>query len=437
MHSSDGPTARIDERLPTIMFRSCRIGRHVLLVAIVLFGANPTLRAAEVDAFAISHNIQQVHMPYGTVLDPVFASADPASPGYSEIVGYARAGDSAIWTGHYLAAEAFRYHVTRSPEAFDNAWRTLQGIRSLLDVTGSDVLARCLVPADSPYAVAIQQQEAGHGIYYTTMGGREYFWIGNTSRDQYSGVMFGLGVAYDLIDDAQVRDFVRRDVTRILDYLLRHGWNVTMPDGRISTTFVLRPDQQLSFLQIGRRVDPQRFGLIYAAYRAALAPWAIVPVLYDNRDDHEHYFKFNLNYINFYSLIHLEAETSPFRRAYFAAYDQLRQRTGRHGNAHFNMVDRALKGQDAARDAETIELLDLWLQRPRRDYWVDLQGRYAACGANRACMPIPVNERPNTDFLWQRTPFQLYGGGIGTIETAAIDYILPYWMARAYDVAGN
>jgi hypothetical protein len=38
----------------------------------------------------------------------------------------------------------------------------------------------------------------------------------------------------------------------------------------------------------------------------------------------------------------------------------------------------------------------------------------------------------NTDFLWQRSPFLLYGGGFGTIETAAIDYILSYWMARSF-----
>jgi hypothetical protein len=29
----------------------------------------------------------------------------------------------------------------------------------------------------------------------------------------------------------------------------------------------------------------------------------------------------------------------------------------------------------------------------------------------------------------------LYGGGVGQIETAGIDYILPYWMARLYGLA--
>jgi uncharacterized protein (TIGR03437 family) len=41
-----------------------------------------------------------------------------------------------------------------------------------------------------------------------------------------------------------------------------------------------------------------------------------------------------------------------------------------------------------------------------------------------------------TDYLWQRSPFQLSGGGSGRVENAGIDYILPYWMARYYGVLG-
>src|SRR5207248_865572 len=210
------------------MFHPYRTTRRILVIALSLVAGARAVRASEAEALAISSNIQQFHMPYGTIIDPVFASSDPASPRYTEIVSYTRAGDSAIWTGHYLAAEAFRYRVTRSPEALDNAWRALLGIRALLDVTGTDVLARCIVPVDSPYAAAIQHEAGGH-VYYNTLGDRAYFWIGNTSRDQYSGIMFGLSAAYDLIDQPEVRDFIRRDVTRILNYLLRHGWSVVMP----------------------------------------------------------------------------------------------------------------------------------------------------------------------------------------------------------------
>src|SRR5207342_49638 len=111
-------------------------------------------------------------------------------------------------------------------------------------------------------------------------------------------------------------------------------------------------------------------------------------------------------------------------------YDLLRRTTDDHGNAHFNMIDRALKGPDARRDAETVDLLDQWLERPERDEWRDWRNnpKYPACSDDSACNPIPVIDRICTDFLWQRSPFLLWGGGYGTIESAGVDYLLPYWM---------
>src|SRR5215467_10660566 len=125
--------------------------------------------ASEADAIAISRNIRARHMPFGTIVDPIFAAPDS-----DEIVGYTHCGDSAIWTGHYLAAEAFRYKVTRSPEALDNVRVALVGIESLLDVTGTNLLARCLIPIASPYAQAITKEEAGHGVFQNTQFGWDW-----------------------------------------------------------------------------------------------------------------------------------------------------------------------------------------------------------------------------------------------------------------------
>jgi uncharacterized protein (TIGR03437 family) len=82
-------------------------------------------------------------------------------------------------------------------------------------------------------------------------------------------------------------------------------------------------------------------------------------------------------------------------------------------------------------------LLDQWLQRPKRETYVDLSHTVAVCGSE-ACQPIPVPLRPTLEFLWQIDPFQLTGGGDGTIEGSGIDYILPYWMGRYYGaIAGG
>jgi hypothetical protein len=397
------------------------------LCLIALLALAFTLEAAERDALDISSNIRLRHMPYGTILDPRFASSDS-----DEITGYARCGDSAIWTGHYLAAEAFRYKATSSLDALNNVKAALNGLRSLTDITGTDLLARCLVPASSPYAAGITQEEAQHGVHTSTMSGAPHYWVGNTSRDQYCGVFFGLAVAFDMVDDAGVRSDISVLGTRLLDFLIRNGWNVPMPDGNLSTTFLLRPDQRLTLLQIGRRINPDRFGTPYTIFRILDATSVGVPIATEVLDDHISYFKFNLDTINLYNLIRLES--SSFKTFYDDAYNLLRRTTDGHGNAHFNMIDRALRGPDAARDAATRAYLRDWLLRPRRDPWIDRSGQVPACGSDRACSPLAIADRVTTDFLWQRSPFLLYGGGEGRTEGAGIDYILPYWMGRYYGV---
>ena len=379
--------------------------------------------AGESQALAISANIQARHLPFGTILDPIFAS-----PATDQIVGYTRCGDSAIWTGHYLAAEAFRYQVTRAPEALNNVRNAIAGIKSLVDVTGTNLLARCLVPGNSPFAAGIQSEEAHHGVYTNSSAGD--IWIGNTSRDQYSGAIFGLAIAYEMVDDPGVQSSISQLVTRLIDFLSGHGWTITMPDGTVSTTFLARPDQILSFLQVGRHVNPSHFSTQYDVQSVLRKAEVLAPIGIDTLSD-DSYFKFNLDYINLYSLVRLDTNGNTIYRQ---AFSLLRNRTAGHQNAFFNMIDRALNGPDAARDAETLALLGAWLERPQRDKFVDLHGVVAVCG-NQACQPVPVQLRPPADFIWQVNPFQLAGGQSGTIESAGIDYILPYWMARYYSVA--
>jgi hypothetical protein len=379
-------------------------------------------------ALAISANIQARHMPFGTILDPIFTS-----PATNDIAGYTRCGDSAIWTGHYLAAESYRYKVTNDPAALANARKALAGLQSLVDVTGTDLLARCLVPMNSIYAAGIAREEAANGIYNS---GQNY-WVGNTSRDQYIGAFFGLSVAYELLDQADTQAAIQSLMTRMLDFLISRAWTVLMPDFKPSTTFVIRPDEQLGLLQVGRQVNPGQFSSSYRKLAAEAAALSITPVAIESQDDRGSYFKFNLDAINLFDLIRLENDPG-LSAAYRSAYGFFRSATKDHMNAHFNMIDRALNGPDPKRDAQTVLFLYQWLERPSRDVYVDLRGQFPTCGSSeQSCNPIPVNQRVPTDFLWQRSPFQLVGGGSGLIESSGIDYILPYWMARYYRVLNN
>ena len=395
----------------------------VLFITFLLWQGPEQCRGAEGDALAILANIQTRHLPFGAILDPIFTLTNS-----DQIASYTRCGDSALWTGHYLAAEAFRYKVTQAPDAMKNVASAIAALKALADVTGTNLLARCMVPVGSPYAASIQSQEASNGIYTNSSAG--WIWVGNTSRDEYSGALFGLAVAYDMVTDTNIKSSISDLVTRLVDFLNGKNWSVVMPDGSNGTTFLIRPDQIETFLAIGRHVNPDHFSSLgYEAQRELLATTVPVPIGVDTASD-DSYFKFNLDYINLYSLIRLEASAE--KSIYQSAYGLLRGYTKSDQNAFFNVIDLALNGPDAARDSETLALLDGWLLRLRRDFHVDLTGAVKACGS-QACQPVPVWLRPNTDYLWQRSPYEISAsGGAGIIETAAIDYILPYWMARYY-----
>ncbi|HZI42005.1 MAG TPA: hypothetical protein VFD67_09890 [Gemmatimonadaceae bacterium] len=397
---------------------------------------DPAPAPTETDALAISANIQALHMPYGTLADPGFASSDPASPDYNTLTTYNRMGDGAIWTGHYLAAESYHYASTQSADALAAVRTAMNGVQSLVDVTAltdPDVLARSWIPQNSQYIDKVRADEGHNGMYATTYNGQDVYWIGATSRDQYSGIFFGLAVAYDFVPDATLQAQAAGLVTRLLDYLLAHGWSVQMPDGSFSTMFMGRPDQQLALLQIGRHMNP-KYEPIYTAFAAANAAAVSAPVRAECQDTYGSYFKFNLDYITLFDLVRLEPAGSPFAPFYTNAYNVLRNCTAKHQNAHFNMIDRALRTANGNRDSDTRNFLGLWLLRSRRDYFTDVSNKYAVCGTNQACDIVAVNDRPNTDFLWQRSPQLLYGGDQGLVETAGIDYLLPYWMGRKYGV---
>src|SRR5262249_13642098 len=161
-----------------------------------------------------------------------------------------------------------------------------------------------------------------------------------------------------MIDDAQVRAQASALATRLLQFLLDNLWNVVLPDGSISTTFVIRPDEELALLQVGRHLNPAQFGSIYNKLSGSAS---LVPLLiaYDVADPSASYYKFNLDAISFDHLLPLE--TNFFHKLFYnIAYDTFRATVASHQNAHFNMIDRVIRGPNAQRDAETADYLDQW-----------------------------------------------------------------------------
>ncbi|MHA1846213.1 MAG: hypothetical protein ACTSXU_01070 [Promethearchaeota archaeon] len=50
---------------------------------------------------------------------------------------------------------------------------------------------------------------------------------------------------------------------------------------------------------------------------------------------------------------------------------------------------------------------------------------------------VPVNYRPTSDFIWQRSPYSIFGGQSLVSCYPGVDVILPYWMGRYFNFWGE
>ena len=371
---------------------------------------------AEADAVAIEANIVANHLPFGGIIDPVYDS-----PTGTTIVGYTRCADSALWTGAWLAAESYHYAVDQSPTALTNVKNAIAAIQGLVDVTGHNQLARCMFTPGWQFAAGVESEESASGNAIN-QAPPTWVWVGTTSRDEVVGVYFGLAVAYDLVNDPNVHASIGPIAHLIGGFI--SGNTFWSSDGSITTTFADRPEEADDVVDTTKHVNPGD---------GISGPLITVPfdsgVLVDVNGGNGSYFKFNLDYMSFFNLVRYNPNSSQD----LGAYVDVRNYTANHQNPYFDMIDHALRGANDF-DTEVQPLLDQWLLRPKRDLYVDNTKLVKNCSTGEACSPIPVPMRPTTDFLWQRDPFQLAGGGYDTIEGAGVDYVLPYWMGRYYGV---
>lgn len=149
------------------------------------------------------------HLPHGMVVNARFADA-----ALGKLTAYDGLVDSALWTGTWLAAESWRYLATGAPDA---AARVADGVAVLhraFGVTGiPGYLARYVLPVGSTEPIPWTCGMKHH--CNAEWQGKLYHWRGDTSRDQYTGVMLGLMLAYRASPDAAVKATIREDVVRL------------------------------------------------------------------------------------------------------------------------------------------------------------------------------------------------------------------------------
>jgi hypothetical protein len=135
-------------------------------------------------------------------------------------------GDSAIWTGTFLASEALRLQATGAADARARVRSLALTMHLWLNVAGEPgMLVRWAKESSTTHPFAIGDldctvERVHCGVPYA---GKKYDFIGHISRDQYQGVMLGLAQAYDALGsaDEDLREIIRGDVVTIAEELMK------------------------------------------------------------------------------------------------------------------------------------------------------------------------------------------------------------------------
>jgi len=127
--------------------------------------------------------------------------------------GYLEDSDNdGLWTSMYLAAEAFRYTVTKEPEALENCRESLDAMERLFTVNPVPGF-----PARSFERRGIIPQLADPDRWQPAPE-PEWDWKATTSSDEAIGHIFAYGVIAELVPDTRLK----RQAITLIDTLMSH-----------------------------------------------------------------------------------------------------------------------------------------------------------------------------------------------------------------------
>lgn len=162
------------------------------------------------------------------------------------------------YTSMYLAMESYRYAVTKSSEAKENAQKAFNAMRYLQTVTETDgFVARTVIPvdwknmadanrniSDRQWAEIIlnEPRETRIEDMWRTSSDGKWLWKRGTSSDEITGHMYGYFIYYELVADKNERVIVKDHILKIIDHIIDGGYVFIDIDGKHTKWGVWAPE---------------------------------------------------------------------------------------------------------------------------------------------------------------------------------------------------
>ncbi len=380
-----------------------------------------------------------------------------------------------LWSGMYLASQAFRYAVTRETEAVENARTVMEGLHDLTRVTGvRGLYGRALYRPDVPF----NYDGAGSPGWSDSTAIPGWRFRNDVSKDGYAGLMFGYAAAMEHFDDAGIIADLEERLREIGDHLMGNGLQIIDVDGEVTEHGALYHSAfddfpgfnamlASSFIKVCQTanddpdLDDFYYGCLMRTRSGVDCPDIEVTELgsyLDSMEDKlflflpdckQNYDNFDMCYQAIYPLLRREQNDQlrlrlldVLRNNMFHTEDSNHQSVAVIGNSWYTFAYAALIGEGPEDDPVLRQAVDDAICK-LKEFPQEKFDRYIPAGAQEevcrtrldkpaAAETIPLDEYAFDNYLWRLDFFEIQPERPENrrLVYSAEDFLVVYWMGR-------
>ncbi len=357
--------------------------------------------------------------------------------------------NDAGWSTHYLAAQCFKYAVTKDPEARAEAVNFFDTLKWCEEITGIPGF-----PARSIWAVGEKGHQAQHGsgglpAEWHLTADKRWEWKGDTSSDESDAHYYGTVIFYELAAQGEEKARAVEHIVRMTDHIIDNGWVLRDYDGeptrwgRWDPEYLQRPQgmyarglnglEALSFVNTAFALTGQEK---YSQARRQLVEWGYHQEVLRQKLTFPPGFIFHsddrLAFYAYFTLLNYSEEPE-FRAIYRRSLERSWEVERIEGNPWFNFIYGALTGNDCE-EQQAVRHLREWpldcvnhvFQNSHRHDLATPKGYVNYCGGSK-----PISPRERGPQRWTDSTLSLDGGsGREVVDPAG--WLDAYWMGRYY-----
>ena len=337
--------------------------------------------------------------------------------------GYDTGADNALATGLYLAAASYRFSMARNIPNLNKMLDTLRGIHLLTHITSKPgVLVRLAFPLEDSYKkIGYDRNNQDETNTWTRrrLEGTLYqnatrFYYTKTTRDQLTGIVYGLAIAWNAINAKwqitapqaakveNVRIVIKEIVDDLVSRLKETDWSLEDHTGFVGKTNANKPNTQLRYalLLLQSRINANEKPKQYRMRMKLFFRFVGLHTFYYGLT--RNMYAFNLRYMIAHTLFMLGERDGAKSWLY-----RLSKFTKSEDNPFFVYIEKA---SELGVSDERLKRADYQYNR-----LIDVGGH-------------------NSFFAWQKEKEEARENGEYGRYGPNIDIILPHWMKKYYNI---